>query len=451
MLRYRSPLVQIILLGFICFCCPGMFNALVGLAGMGGNEQSNTASDHANTAVYAAFCLSGLLAGGAVNLLGPRITIFASGLTYALYSASYIHFNHTGQQWLLITSGALLGVGAGVLWAAQGMIIISYPEEWNKGRYIGIFWVIFNLGSVLGGLIPFFIYLNDSRDQSQEAPHHSLSDVTYIAFVVLMTVGASLGLVLAAPTSVRRDDGQYVALHQYTNVTREFIEMLKLFVNKWMLLLIPAFFSSNFFYTYQFKCYNQVLFNKRTASLNNSLYWLMQMIGSYLFGLVMDMPTINRRRRGFIGFAVSAVMFNGAWIGGVIIQSKYSRSRDYTASPIDLTDGAYAGPLVLYLLYGACDAIWQSYIYWILGSLTNQPETAARFASMYKCTQSMGAAISWAIDAQRIDYMNQLIGNWALLVLSLPLLLYVVWNIKDTNYVHEQYAEELVLKNHSER
>ena len=33
--RYNSPLVQVGLIGLVCFCCPGMFNALSGMGGGG--------------------------------------------------------------------------------------------------------------------------------------------------------------------------------------------------------------------------------------------------------------------------------------------------------------------------------------------------------------------------------------------------------------------------------
>jgi hypothetical protein len=41
------------------------------------------------------------------------------------------------------------------LWTAQGAVMMGYPNEHEKGRYISIFWVIFNLGGVIGGLVGF--------------------------------------------------------------------------------------------------------------------------------------------------------------------------------------------------------------------------------------------------------------------------------------------------------
>jgi hypothetical protein len=52
-----------------------------------------------------------------------------------------------------IASGAILGIGAGLLWTAQGSLMLAYPTENNKGKFIAIFWTIFNLGGVVGATV----------------------------------------------------------------------------------------------------------------------------------------------------------------------------------------------------------------------------------------------------------------------------------------------------------
>jgi hypothetical protein len=53
----------------------------------------------------------------------------------------------------VIAAGAILGICAGLLWAAQGSLMLAYPTEVQKGRFIGIFWSIFNLGGVVGASV----------------------------------------------------------------------------------------------------------------------------------------------------------------------------------------------------------------------------------------------------------------------------------------------------------
>lgn len=109
--RYSSPLTQIIIVGFICFCSPGMFNALNGTylffiiryqgrvvtltarfcmrkkkikkkgLGAGGRIGADVSlSDKANAALYTTFAVVGFLAGSVNNVLGPKITLFVRPL-----------------------------------------------------------------------------------------------------------------------------------------------------------------------------------------------------------------------------------------------------------------------------------------------------------------------------------------------------------------------------------
>ncbi|KAJ1954004.1 hypothetical protein EC988_002669 [Linderina pennispora] len=428
-LRYTSPLTQVIIVGFICFLCPGMFNALNGMGG-GGQVDASTASN-GNTALYSTFVVFGILGGGIVNLCGVRWTIFGSGFTYALYSASYIYLNETKKGGLTIAAGALLGIGAGILWAAQGMIMVSYPKEEDKAKYIAIFWIIFNMGGMLGGIIPFAMNYNQIEAKS-------LSNGVYIAFVVLECLGSVLGLALAPPSRVVRDDGSSVVMVKYTNVGTEALEIVKLFLNPMMISLLPLCFASNFFYGYQFNAINGALFNLRTRGFNNIIYWGAQMVGAYAISFILDNKNMNRKKRGIIGFATVAIFFNVVWGGTLALQKKYTHGptdagpTDYPGGPIDFKDSSRAGgPITLYFACGFGDAIYQSFAYWVIGALTNDNQKLSRYVGFYKGMQSFGAAISWQLEAKGVDFMGQLIGNWVLFGISLVSMAYVVWNIKD--------------------
>ena len=147
---YASPPFQLALVAFVCFLCPGMFNAVNGLGG--GGQFDQFVADNSNVAVYATFSVVGFFAGSFANRLGIRTTLSFGGFGYFLYISSYLSYNHNKNSGFVIFAGALLGVCAGLLWTAQGAIMMSYPDEANKGRYISWFWMIFNLGGVIGSL-----------------------------------------------------------------------------------------------------------------------------------------------------------------------------------------------------------------------------------------------------------------------------------------------------------
>jgi hypothetical protein len=55
--HYASPATQLVIVAFVCFLCPGMFNALSGMGG--GGQVSAKAADEANIALYACFSVVG--------------------------------------------------------------------------------------------------------------------------------------------------------------------------------------------------------------------------------------------------------------------------------------------------------------------------------------------------------------------------------------------------------
>jgi hypothetical protein len=58
---YYHPLTQVVMLGFVCFMCPGLFNALNGLGA--GGQVDNTTSANANAALYATFAVAAFFSG----------------------------------------------------------------------------------------------------------------------------------------------------------------------------------------------------------------------------------------------------------------------------------------------------------------------------------------------------------------------------------------------------
>ncbi|XP_078167520.1 UNC93-like protein 1 [Carex rostrata] len=421
--RYNSPFVQVSLVGLVCFCCPGMFNALSGMGG--GGQLDPTAASNANTALYAAFSISGVLGGAAFNLLGPRLTLFIAALTYPLYASSFLYYNHHKSQIFPIVAGGILGVGAGLLWAGQGAIMTSYPGHDRKGSYISLFWTIFNFGGVIGGLIPFALNYHRTTGAT------SVSDSTYIAFMAFMLLGALLALTVLPPSRVVRNDGTHASRVVYSDVHTEWLQIVKLFSNWKMLLMLPASWASNFFYTYQFNNVNGKLFTLRTKGLNNVFYWGAQMVGSFGIGYLLDFSFTSRRVRGLFGVAIVAALGTAIWGGGLANQLRYTDG-EWT-DLIDFKDGGrYAGPFVLYFSYGLLDAMFQSLVYWVIGALADDSQILSRYSGFYKSIQSAGAAVAWQVDTHHTPLLTQLIINWVLTTISYPLLaLLLIWAVKD--------------------
>ncbi|GMY07688.1 UNC93-like protein 2 [Fagus crenata] len=432
--RYNSPFVQISLIGLVCFCCPGMYNALSGMGG--GGQVDHTAANNANTALFTSFALFGILGGGIYNILGPHLTLFTGCSTYILYAGSFLYYNHHKHQAFAIVAGTLLGIGAGLLWTGQGAIMTSYPPTHRKGTYISLFWIIFNMGGVIGGLIPFV--LNFHRSEAA-----SVNDGTYIGFMAFMAAGTLLSLAILPPSKVVRDDGTRCSNIKYSNVSTEVAEILKLFLNWKLLLIVPAAWSSNFLYTYQFNNVNGVLFNLRTRGLNNVFYWGAEMFGSVGIGYIMDFSFQSRRMRGFVGIGVVALFGTAIWSGGLANQLKYSRGEKLQTLDFKDSGRDFAGPFVLYVSFGLLDAMYQSMVYWVIGALADDSEILSRYTGFYKGVQSAGAAVAWQVDAHNVSFMSQLIVIWGLTTISYPLLMILVLlAVKDDNKAEEGTTKE---------
>ncbi|KAL1920844.1 uncharacterized protein VTP21DRAFT_11479 [Calcarisporiella thermophila] len=428
---YRQPIVQVGLLGLVCFCCPGLFNALNGIGGAGLAENDISTVSRANAGLYALFAIVSFAAGGINNILGPKLTLFLGGWGYVLYAGSFYDYQTSQNGAFVVAAGCILGICAGLLWAAQGAIMMSYPDEASKGRYISLFWMIFNCGALIGSIVMLALNAGNSSVGA-------VAPSTYIAIMIIMSLGTVLILLMVSPNYVRRKDGSRVNNFKYPEVIPEAIEVLKLLFNKTLLWLFFAFLYSNFFYSYQFRI-NGVYFSVRAKALNNVIYWAAQIFGALLLGTILDLQRFPRRKRAYIGFGIVSSLFIINWIGGLAWQSTFTRNDPSLG--VDLNDSRFGGPFIVYLLYGFNDAMFQVYCYWIMGALTNDPLTLSRYAGFYKSIQSAGGAISWAIDSTSIPYMGEAILNFVLLLVALPGIFVVCRQITDTNYISDSGAE----------
>lgn len=84
---YYNPTVQVVMLGFVCFMCPGLFNSLQGLGG--GGQLNEGTSANANSALYSTFAFFAFFAGYAFHFLLRRSQPPAHG--YMSPSPAQVH------------------------------------------------------------------------------------------------------------------------------------------------------------------------------------------------------------------------------------------------------------------------------------------------------------------------------------------------------------------------
>lgn len=124
-------------------------------------------------------CLTGSVVA---NRFGLKSTLVFGTTGYALYSAALYANNRYGTVWFIYLGSAACGVTAGLFWAAEGAIMLSYPEPHTRGKYLA-YWLCYrNSGGILGGVINLAFNAHGKK-------LGKLDWRTYIVFVVLREFG----------------------------------------------------------------------------------------------------------------------------------------------------------------------------------------------------------------------------------------------------------------------
>jgi len=177
-----------------------------------------------------------------------------------------------------------------------------------------------------------------------------------------------------------------------------------------------------------------------------------QIFGSLLFGRYLDWSRFSRRTRAISGWVILFILINVIWGGGLAFELK--TCRDCPSPKQDVFDPGYVGNLFLYIFYGFLDSMWQTYAYWLMGALSNQPRKLAYFAGFYKSIQSAAAAVVWRIDALKVPFRDIFGSSWGLCGAGLLFALPIVWTkIRESNIVEEDYvtAQDIGVKVEDEK
>ncbi|KAK2049499.1 hypothetical protein LZ31DRAFT_627763 [Colletotrichum somersetense] len=104
--QYRGVFFQTTVVGIVAFTALGLWNAMNSV-GAGGQQS-------------------------------PYLVMrrFAFGIVgYVVYSAAlHVNNRYGGTEWFMYAGSAACGVTAGLFWAAEGAVMLSYPEPENRGK-----------------------------------------------------------------------------------------------------------------------------------------------------------------------------------------------------------------------------------------------------------------------------------------------------------------------------
>jgi hypothetical protein len=383
------------------------------------------------------------IAGGISNKITAKWTLVIGAAFYTPYAAGLYCNNRYGNEWFMLLGAALCGIGASLLWASEAAIAVGYPEDEKRGRYVGIWMGIRQMGPLVGGAIS--LALNVKTKEKGKVTY-----TTYLGLVAISSLGAPFALLLSQPQKVNRGDGTKIPYMKKTNFKTEARAIFRQLKNPYMLLLIPVFLAGQFGVTYQGnyltskshlvrerkiqqKLIRRVAyFTVRSRALASFLTAIVGALANLLTGIVLDLPQFSRPAKSKAVYIFVVITVTASWTWNAIVETKLSRMT--TPPSFDLGDGAFFNSaFTVYMCFRFFYEVLQTYVYWLMAEIKGAKGDGdvARTTGILRSWESIGSTIAYAIGAVHIPNETQMIIGFALWALTVPFTLMAVfgdWN-----------------------
>lgn len=233
---FTTARTQIIIAGFIALAGPGLFNALMALGAAGG--PNSVYANRANAAMFSSFALFSYLGGPLFSIFRNKVLVTFGALSYCLYVIGiYLALFVSGAGWVPILTGLFAGIGASSLWTCQIGMIKNYSTPLTRACHMGIFWLLFNFGGVLGGILQFGINFHNQERRASKA--------SYFTFIAIMGLSAILApFLLRDPSKVVKADGTSVKFEIQVSSRQQLRSSLESWADPAMFLLTIYFAAS---------------------------------------------------------------------------------------------------------------------------------------------------------------------------------------------------------------
>ncbi|KAG7086164.1 hypothetical protein E1B28_002126 [Marasmius oreades] len=403
---FRSTIFQVIVVGMVFFCAPGMYNALSSL-GAGGLATPWYANATA-AAGYVFMAFFALIGGIIVSKIGPRLALFISSTGDVIYGGSLYLNSKNGTQWFMMLGSIWSGATDGLMYSVEGAIITGYPEPDVKGRMLGLWVFMRSIAPCIGGAI--ILGLNSETDSSG-----GVSLTTYIAIIVIMCLGPFFALLLSAPEKVQRKDGRRVGWRRagFVQASKEWWRVAS---SKDMLLLCPLFFTSWFYNSYIGTLQTQYMTVRTRALCAFAIPWG-DILGGFMIGSFLDWKRISVARRARWSF-IGIMVFNLAlWVWAAIITKQLHDSHEI----VDWTSGSlFSKTFSLFVIFDAATMMTQTAMFWIVGKMSDDFAVLSYMTGTLRAVESAGQAVAYGIKSTDSSDWISIGMNIGLIVLSLP-------------------------------
>ncbi|KAJ3970046.1 major facilitator superfamily domain-containing protein [Lentinula raphanica] len=403
---FRSTIFQILIVGGVFFCAPGMYNALsaLGAGGLATPWYAN-ATAAAGYVFMAFFCLIG---GIIVGKIGTKAALLISSTGDIIYAGSLYLNSKNGTQWFLMFGSIISGCTDGLMYTVEGPVITAYPEPHRRGRMLALWVSMRTAAPVIGGAIIFA--LNSSLDSSG-----GVSLETYLVIIGIMCAGPFIATLLSTPEKVQRKDGVKIQMRK-AGWRQTFNEWYRVVCSADILLLCPLFFTSWFYGSYIGTLQTQYM-NVRTRALCAFMIPWGDIAGGFLIGYFLDNQRMSIKQRARWSWIGLMVLNLALWTWTAIVTKQLEDEQPV----IDWTSGGLFGKtFMLFVLFDLATMATQTTLFWIISQMSDDFVALSYMTGTLRGVECAGQAVAYGIkSSDTTDWLS--IGmNVGLIVFSLP-------------------------------
>merc|ERR1712137_334025 len=281
--------------------------------------------------LYFSFALSSLVSGVVVKKLGAKMALFVGSLGYT----EFVFANLYPVGWVLLPSSVVIGIGASLLWTAQGTYTSKSSVEQTLGVHMGMFFALYQMNQIFGNLFA-ALFLTRGFNTSG----------LFVVLGVVSAFASGMFLTLRSPP----EDDPSTKHERIVSIS----EVIGVFKERVMQLLFCVIFLSGLNISIFSGSFTALIGDPVTIGYVMCVFGISDFIGSFANGWAAKVIG----KRGVLG------------LGFVSLFVAYSLS---TVASVDNISTQY--PWTLYvsaILLGYGDAVLNTQLYALLGSLNPQ-------------------------------------------------------------------------------
>ncbi|XP_053531497.1 UNC93-like protein MFSD11 isoform X4 [Ictalurus punctatus] len=345
--------------------------------------------------------------------------MFVSGILYSGYIAVFI----TPSTWSFYLTSVLIGMGAALLWTAQGRFLVGNSDVSTINRNTAVFWALLQCSMLFGNL---YVYIDwkgktDISDRDRKT--------MFIALLVTSVLGTLSFLFLCKSSQDEEEDilseeeGQSLLSSRLTLKQRascaikeaktDFKTILNLFGTKTILLLSFSMAYSGLELSFYSGVYGTCIgattrfgdSSKALIGISGIAVGIGEIVGGGLFGLVLKNNHFRRTSVVFLGMVVHFVAFYLIFLNipndAPLVFETSTQHNPYLSPSMPIA-------MLCSFLLGLGDSCFNTQLYSILGCVYTEQSIPA-FA-IFKFIQSVFAAVAFF-------YSGYLLLSWQLLTM----------------------------------